>query len=185
MKLSFHWIPNGLSFLRIVLVMPFAYALASGQYRPALLLFFIAAFTDALDGFLARLFGWKSRLGAIVDPLADKLLMVTAFLVLCVTGVLPLWLFWLVLGRDLVIVAGGLLFHRLIGRFDVEPSIAGKLNTLIQILAVLTVMMAEAGFGLPTWTHEMATWGVAAFALISGGHYVILWGMRALQDRAT
>lgn len=180
---SWQWIPNGLTLLRILLVIPFAWALAGDQYRPALALFVIAAATDALDGFLARLFGWHSRVGAIADPLADKLLMITAFLVLSITGVLPMWLFALVLGRDLVIVGGGLLFHRLVGRFDVEPSAFGKLNTLVQILAVLAVMLAEAGADLPAWTTAFAIWSVAVMVLVSGTHYIGVWGLRALRRK--
>ncbi|UZD64339.1 MULTISPECIES: CDP-alcohol phosphatidyltransferase family protein [Marinobacter] len=175
------WIPNGLSFLRMLLVIPFAWALASGRYREALILFVVAAATDGLDGFLARFFGWKSRLGAILDPLADKLLMVTTYLVLSITGVFPLWLFMLVLGRDVVIVVGGLLFHRFVGRFEVEPSAFGKLNTLVQILAALAVMLHQAGFELTTWTQPAALWAVTVMALISGGHYVTVWGLRALR----
>ncbi|MCK7543317.1 CDP-alcohol phosphatidyltransferase family protein [Marinobacter bryozoorum] len=178
------WIPNGLSFLRVLLVIPFAWALASGRYRDALLLFAIAAATDGLDGFLARFFGWKSRLGAILDPLADKLLLVTTYLVLSVTGVFPFWLFLLVLGRDLVIVAGGLLFHRFVSRFDVEPSAFGKFNTLVQILAALAVMLQLAGVLLPSWTNTLALWAVTVMALISGGHYMTVWGLRALRGGA-
>ncbi len=185
MKDRWHWIPNGLTFMRIALVVPFAFALAEGQYRSALALFLVASATDALDGFLARVFGWKSRLGAIADPLADKLLLVTAYLVLSLTGVLPMWLFAVVLIRDLVIVGGGLLFHRLIGQFDVQPSLFGKLNTLVQVLAALAVIMAKSGFVLPEWTPVVATWSVAALALLSGGHYVVLWGQRALRRRRT
>ncbi|MFW5825753.1 MAG: CDP-alcohol phosphatidyltransferase family protein [Marinobacter sp.] len=179
------WIPNGLSLIRMLLVIPFAWALASGHYREALLLFVIAAVTDGLDGFLARCCGWKSRLGAILDPLADKLLMVTAFLVLALTGVVPLWLFLLVLGRDLLIVGGGLLFHRFIGRFEVEPSAFGKLNTLVQILAALAVMLNQAGLALPERTNEVAVWAVAVMALVSGGQYVSVWGVRAWRGRAS
>ena len=179
--IHWRWLPNGLTFLRIFLVIPFAWALANGHYRPALVLFFVAAITDGLDGFLARVFGWKSRLGAIADPLADKLLMVTAYLTLCVTGVLPLWLFVLVLTRDLVIVGGGLLFHHRFGPYEVAPSVLGKLNTLVQIVAALAVMLAEAGFDLPEQTHGVAVASVAAMALVSGLHYVGLWGLRALK----
>ena len=92
-------------------MIPFAWTLANDQYRSALVLFFVAAATDGLDGLLARVCNWKTRLGAIADPLADKLLMLTTFLMLSLTDVLPLWLFGLVLGRDLVIV-GGAAFRR-------------------------------------------------------------------------
>lgn len=179
------WIPNGLTFLRILLVIPFAWALADDNYRAALVLFFVAAATDGLDGLLARVYGWKSRLGAIADPLADKLLLVVAYLMLSVTGVLPMWLFVLVFGRDLVIVGGGLLFHRLIGPFDVRPSVSGKLNTLVQILAALAVMVWEASVGLPVRPHEVAIWAVAVMALVSGVHYVGSWGLRAVRSKAS
>lgn len=179
------WIPNGLTLLRIVLVLPFAWSLANDQYRSALVLFFFAAATDGLDGLLARVFGWKSRLGAIADPLADKLLLIMAYLMLSVTGVFPMWLFMLVLGRDLVIVTGGVLFHRLIGPYEVQPSVFGKLNTLVQILAVLVVMLAEAGLGLPDRTHGVAIAAVTVMAVVSGVHYVGLWGLRALRSGAS
>lgn len=179
------WIPNGLTLLRIMLVLPFAWSLANDHYRSALVLFFVAAATDGLDGLLARVFAWKSRLGAIADPLADKLLLVVAYLMLSVTGVLPMWLFFLVLGRDLVIVAGGLVFHRLIGPFEVQPSVFGKLNTLVQIVAVLAVMLAEAGFSLSAHTHEVAVVAVTVMAVVSGAHYVGLWGLRALRSGAS
>lgn len=179
------WIPNALTFMRILLVIPFAWSLANDQYRPALLLFFIAAATDGLDGFLARFCGWKTRIGAIADPLADKLLMITAFLMLSLTDVLPMWLFLLVLGRDLVIVGGGLLFHRVIGPFDVEPSILGKLNTLVQIMALLAVMLAQADIAMPDGSQQVAILTVAAMALLSGIHYVGTWGLRALRSRTS
>ena len=94
------WIPNALTFLRILLIAPFAGALLIGDYRRALLIFFLAAGTDAVDGFLARHFNWRSRLGAIADPLADKALLITAYLMLTLTEVLPVWLFLLVRRRE-------------------------------------------------------------------------------------
>ncbi len=83
------WIPNALTFLRMLLIIPFATALLAAQYRLALGIFFLAAATDAFDGFLARQYNWKTRLGAIADPLADKALLITAYLMLTLTGVLP------------------------------------------------------------------------------------------------
>ena len=88
------WIPNALTLLRILLVLPFAVALLATEYRIALVIFFVAAATDALDGFLAREFDWRTRLGAIADPLADKALLIAAYLMLTLNGVLPYWLFW-------------------------------------------------------------------------------------------
>lgn len=173
------WIPNALTFLRVLLIIPFAISLYNEQYRSALLVFLIAAASDGFDGYLARHFDWKSRLGAIADPLADKALLITSYLMLTLTGVLPLWLFLLVIGRDLVIVSGGLAYHHFIGRFDMQPSMLGKLNTLVQILVVLAIVIYLAGYPMQPWVIPGGIWLVAATALASGLHYILVWTRRA------
>lgn len=180
---SWRWIPNALTLLRIVLVAPFSVALWTGDYRVALSIFIVAAVTDGVDGYLARKFEWRTRLGAIADPLADKALLISAYFMLTVTGVLPYWLFWLVLGRDLLIVCGGLAYHYCVGRFDMEPSLPGKLNTMVQVLVALVVILAQAGLPMPGLVAEIGALLVAASALFSGGHYVILWGFRAWRTK--
>ncbi|TGN41939.1 CDP-alcohol phosphatidyltransferase family protein [Marinobacter confluentis] len=179
MAQSWRWIPNALTFLRILLVVPFAIALWSMEYRAALVIFFIAAVTDAFDGFLAREFDWRTRVGAIADPLADKALLISAYLMLTLTGVLPHWLFWLVLGRDLIIVGGGLAYHYGIGRFDMQPSLAGKCNTLVQVLVALAIIVLLAGLPMQLWVIDVGIWLVAVSTLASGAHYLWVWGMRA------
>lgn len=180
---QWRWIPNALTFLRIVLIIPFAGALLDGEYRFALVIFVVAALTDAIDGFLARSFGWKSRLGAIADPLADKALLITTYLMLTITGVLPVWLFVLVLGRDLIIVCGGLAFHYGVGRFEMEPSIPGKMNTFIQILAALAIIILMAGLSMESWILTASIWIVAVSAVFSGCHYILVWGVRAWRAK--
>ncbi|MBE0485222.1 CDP-alcohol phosphatidyltransferase family protein [Marinobacter sp.] len=177
------WIPNALTFLRILLIIPFAGALLEGSYRLSLVIFAVAATTDALDGFLARHFNWRSRLGAIADPLADKALLISAYLMLTFTGVLPLWLFAVVLGRDLVIVAGGLLYHYGVGRFEMEPSIPGKINTFVQVLVVLAIIILMAGLPMPSWVMEAGVLLVAASAVFSGCHYTVVWSARAWRAK--
>lgn len=177
------WIPNALTFLRILLVIPFAGALLEGNYRLSLLIFVVAAVTDALDGFLARYFHWRSRLGAVADPLADKALLISAYLMLTYSGILPLWLFALVLGRDLVIVAGGLMYHYGVGRFEMEPSIPGKINTFIQVLVALAVIILMAGWPMPLWVMEAGILLVAASAIFSGCHYILVWSVRAWRAK--
>ncbi len=179
MKLRWHWIPNALTFLRIVLVVPFAAALMAKEYRFALVIFFAAAATDAFDGFLARHYDWRTRLGAIADPLADKALLITAYLMLTLTGVLPQWLLWLVVGRDFVIVCGGLAFHYGVGRFELQPSMPGKINTLIQIVVALAIIVLLAGLPMQPWVIDAGILLVAASALFSGGHYIGVWSLRA------
>ncbi|EMP56491.1 CDP-diacylglycerol--glycerol-3-phosphate 3-phosphatidyltransferase [Marinobacter santoriniensis NKSG1] len=177
------WIPNALTFLRIVLIVPFAAALLMENYRYALAIFFLASVTDAFDGFLARHFNWRSRFGAIADPLADKALLITSYLMLTLTSVLPVWLFAIVLGRDLLIVGGALAYHYTVGRFEMEPSIPGKINTFVQILVVLAIIVLLAGFPMPTWVRDVGVLLVALSAVVSGGHYLLVWGMRAWRAR--
>ena len=177
------WIPNALTFLRILLIAPFASGLLTENYRLALLIFIVAAATDAFDGFLARHFNWRSRFGAVADPLADKALLLTAYLMLTLTGVLPVWLFLLVLGRDLLIVGGALAYHYGIGRFDMQPSLPGKLNTFIQILVVLAIIVLLAGLPMQPWVLEAGVLLVALSAIVSGGHYLLVWGLRAWRAR--
>lgn len=180
---QWRWIPNALTFLRIVLIAPFALALLDGDYRVALLIFFLAAATDGVDGFLARYFNWRSRLGAIADPLADKALLLTAYLMLTLTSVLPVWLFLLILGRDLLIVAGALAYHYTVGRYDMAPSIPGKINTFIQILVALAIIVFLAGLPMPSWVIEVGIVIVAASTVFSGGHYLFVWGLRAWRSK--
>ncbi|WP_166264884.1 CDP-alcohol phosphatidyltransferase family protein [Marinobacter caseinilyticus] len=180
---QWRWIPNALTFLRVLLIIPFAMALLEAQYRLALLVFFAAALTDGFDGFLARQFNWRSRLGAIADPLADKALLITAYLMLTWTGVLPGWLFLVVLGRDLLIVVGGLAFHYGVGRFELQPSLLGKLNTLIQIVVVLAIVMLLAGLPMKPWVLPLGIDLVAVSAIVSGLHYVITWTGRAWRSK--
>lgn len=180
---AWRWIPNALTFVRILLIAPFAWALLVQEYRLALLIFAVASLTDGLDGFLARHFNWRSRFGAVADPLADKALLATGYLVLTYTSVLPVWLFVLVLGRDLLIVGGALVYHYCIGRFEMAPSIPGKLNTLIQVCVILGVIVILAGLPVqPIWL-DVGIWLVAASAVFSGGHYIAIWGARAWRSR--
>ena len=177
------WIPNALTLLRIVLIIPFAASLFETQYRLALGVFAVAAVSDGFDGFLARRFDWSSRVGAIADPLADQALLITAYLMLAITDVLPLWLFALVLGRDLVIITGALVYHFYIGRYEMQPSLLGKLNTLVQILVILAIIVLLAGLPMPDWVLPAGIWLVTVSTLVSGLHYVFVWTGRAWQAK--
>ena len=113
--MSLRHLPKLLCVLRIVLVLPVALWILDGRYPEVMALFALAAFTDALDGFLAKRFGWTSELGKHLDPLADKLLLITVFACLSVADLSPWWLTAVVLLRDLVIVFGGLVYRALFG----------------------------------------------------------------------
>lgn len=174
-------IPNLLTIMRILLVIPFAMSVYSAQYMQALVLFFVAGLSDGVDGFLARQFNWKSRFGAIADPLADKLLLVTAYLMLALTDQIPMWLLYLVIGRDILILAGALGYHFFISHYDIKPSWLGKTCTMLQIVYVLLVMMSLADLPMPLWTVSNGLWLIGLITLLSGVHYYLVWGIKAYR----
>ena len=176
-------IPNLLSIARIFLSLPVGWLLLEGRYSEALLLFFIAGISDGLDGYLAKRFGWRSRLGSILDPLADKMLLVTSFLCLTWVGVIPFWLLALVMGRDVVIVLGALAFHWLIGRYEMSPTWISKLNTVLQITLVLALVLSNGLYELPDLVLTSLVYGVSVTTVLSGLDYVWTWGRKAFHAR--
>lgn len=177
-------LPNGLTVLRILLVAPLCVLVLSDRPLAALGVAALAGATDALDGFLARRFGWQSRLGGVLDPLADKLLLDSGFVTLAIIGAVPVWLAALVVGRDLVILAGALAWHLLIGAFDAVPSLLSKLTTAAQLTLVLAVLVAAAGLlSMPATGIQGLVVVVALLTLASGLHYVITWSRRAWLAR--
>lgn len=138
-----HHLPNLLTLLRFLLVPPVAWLILAEAYDSALLLFVLAGASDALDGFLARRFAWTSRLGALLDPLADKLLLVVSCLCLSWVGLIPGWLALVVLARDMLIVAGAVCYRWRVGSLTISPSRLGKLSTFLQT-ALVSVALLQA-----------------------------------------
>jgi cardiolipin synthase (CMP-forming) len=171
-------IPNVISVFRILLVIPIIVLMLREEYAQALILFAVAGVSDGLDGFLAKRFQWQTWIGGVLDPLADKVLLVSTFLALGWLGRLPWWLVGLVFLRDLVIVAGALIYHYRIGKVNAEPTIISKVNTFMQILLVLVAMLAQI-FALPAPLVTILIYLVAVTTVISGLDYVIKWGRRA------
>lgn len=176
-------IPNALCVLRIVLVVPLVYCIMQGRFEFAFLLFGVAGFTDALDGYLARRYGWNTPLGGILDPIADKTLVIAVFLALVLSTLVPIWFAALIIVRDLIIMAGGLLYRLLIGAYDGGATGVGKLNTALLLLYVL-LLLANAAFAVPTPPVLIALGGiVVASTVVSGLDYVRTWGRQAWQNR--
>jgi len=174
-------LPNLISCLRIALVAPLIATALTAHFVAALWIAFAAGVSDALDGWLARRFGWQSRLGTLLDPLADKLLLIAAYLTLAWGGHLPWPLAWLVLARDVVIVLGALAYHRLIGAFEARPSLLSKATTFVQIVYVLLVLCAAA-FAWQMPARLLLPWVVAVFTLASGFDYLLRWSLRARRE---
>ena len=177
--MSLSWLPNAISLLRIVLVVPIAILITRGEYGWALALFAVAGFSDGVDGYLAVRFNWSTRLGALLDPAADKLLMTALFVTLACQGLIPVWLAALVILRDVVIVAGALAYNYLIKPVPGEPTHISKLNTALQMLFVLFVI-SRAAFAWPDEiTNTLLGAAILVTVVISGVDYVLSWTRRA------
>ena len=176
------WIPNAICVLRMALVAPVTLTLLNGDYATTLLLFAVAAASDGLDGWLAKTFDWTSRLGGILDPIADKLLLVTVIVVLVVRELVPPWLALSVVLRDVVIVGGATAYHFLIGRLEGRPTIVSKLNTLVQLSFVLIVVAAAAWPSVPR--PLVLALGAATFVttVVSGIDYVLTYARLAWRE---
>lgn len=137
-------IPNLITLGRVILVPIVFWLLLNGQLEAAFLAFVLAGISDGIDGFLAKRFGWETELGAYLDPLADKLLLVCIFVALGVTGRLPSWLVIIVVSRDLLIIIAVLLSWLLENPTPMKPLTVSKLNTTAQIILAATVLANEA-----------------------------------------
>lgn len=172
-------IPNLISAFRIVLVIPVIYMLLQQQFLYALILFAIAGISDAVDGYIARRFNWMTRLGGILDPLADKLLQVCCYITLAFIALIPVWLVIVVVLRDVIIVAGGMLYHYRFERFHAEPMLISKINTFMQIMLVILVVFNAAFNALPEAVLDILILSVLMTTVISGVSYIVIWGRRA------
>ncbi len=172
-------IPNLISFLRILLTLPIVWLLFEQEFTYALMLFAVAGFSDGLDGFLAKHYRWQSHLGGLLDPLADKALLMSSYLVLGGLGLIPVWLVILVIFRDLTIMGGALYYHFSVEEVDAKPSLISKLNTLLQIMLVLVVVTDAGPLPLPALPLQVLIWATGLTTLISGVFYVWVWTQKA------
>ncbi|MGI9493470.1 MAG: CDP-alcohol phosphatidyltransferase family protein [Geminicoccaceae bacterium] len=164
---------NLISVVRLLLVVPLMWLIISDQVWAAFWVFIAAGISDALDGYIAKTFDLKTDLGAILDPLADKALLDGIYVALALSGHLPMWLAWIVVGRDVLIVIGVMMIRRRDPVFRIRPLKVGKANTFVQILLAA---MALAIWGdvadVQTWIQPLVLL-VAAMALISGASYIV------------
>lgn len=177
-------LPNIISTLRILLVPPVVLTMLEQRWGVALPLFLIAGLSDGLDGFLARRYHWTSRLGAILDPIGDKLLMVSSYLVLGWLAILPLWLVVLVILRDVIIMTGTVIYRYFIGIVEFEPILLSKINTICQILLVTLTLCLLAGLEILAGLQTFLIYTVLVTTISSGVAYVVLWGRRAMAEKA-
>jgi cardiolipin synthase len=186
-------VPNLLTVFRMVLIPVFVTMLFYQRFIVALGVFVCAGLTDGLDGLLARRFDQRSQLGTVLDPIADKLMMVTAFIVLSMRAIfpqpvpthlpVPFWVTITVISRDVFIIVGAAAINIMTGFRGFRPSWLGKVNTTVQIIAIAAIMFAASvpyytGYYLPTVYATVFT-----FAVLSGLHYVFFASKLLNEDR--
>jgi cardiolipin synthase (CMP-forming) len=168
-------IPNIITLGRIILVPFIVWAIASNQMAIAFAIFIIAGVSDAVDGFLAKRFNMASELGALLDPLADKALLVSIYIALAIWKVVPLWIVILVVSRDIMIVAA-VIVSWLFGKpIPMKPLMVSKLNTVAQV-AFAAVVLAALGFDFKVAPYDLILMGfVTVFTLVSISLYLMEW----------
>jgi cardiolipin synthase len=177
-------LPNVITVVRTMLVVPTGWLLLEARYVEALVLMAVAGASDALDGWMARRFGWISRFGAAMDPVADKLLVATIFVIFTLQGHVPVWVAAIVLGRDAVIMTGAGAYRLFFEPIQFAPTFVSKANTAAQIVMLLTLLLAQCGFGqlsaLALWLVDpWCFYLLAVLGLGSGLDYVLTWGTKA------
>ncbi|GIX34183.1 MAG: phosphatidylglycerophosphate synthase [Lysobacterales bacterium] len=177
------WIPNAITLIRLLLAWPLYQALDAGHFARAAVIAAVAGLSDVLDGWLAKRYGWVTRLGGMLDPIADKLLVLAAFVGLHGAGLLPAWLLMLVVGRDLIIVLGAIAYRLLIGPFEPEPTKSGKITTFAQLSLLVWLLLSASLWPLPEAGTRLMMILVALLTFLSGLHYVWIWSGRACASR--
>jgi cardiolipin synthase len=182
-------IPNLLSLFRMGLIPLFVILVVNGDLRKALLVFVVAGVTDALDGFIARFWHQQSPLGAYLDPIADKLLLTTAYVMLAIPGLnhgtrIPPWITILVIARDVLMVSVALVLYLAAGVKRFPPSVLSKINTILQVAAVVLVLVSGAFPDLRSieLAADTTLYLVAGLTVASGLHYIYLYSHRKVRE---
>ncbi len=171
-------IPNILTLSRFAAAPLLIVVLRDQNFELALILFILAGLTDGLDGWIAKRFNCTSELGARLDPLADKTIIIAAYCMLTILGVIPFWVMMLVIFRDVVIVGGYLVLTTLNGNIPMQPTLTSKTNTFLQITFVIAVLLNNTSWLYIPFLTESLIYAVAVSTVASGTQYVWVWAIR-------
>ncbi|MDQ6996044.1 MAG: CDP-alcohol phosphatidyltransferase family protein [Mariprofundus sp.] len=175
-------IPNILTLARIIITPFIVYAIIKHQPALALILMGIAGITDMLDGAIARYFNQRSTVGAFMDPLADKLMLISTIVSLYFIEQLPAFLFLAVVFRDMIIMVGAIAYELVTHKLEMQPTISSKITTFLQIMLVLTVLSNLAWQWPGDWILQSMIWLTFALTCISGLQYMVVWMRKAVTD---
>lgn len=178
-------LPNLICLVRLALIWPTLASLHAGAHLMALALFVAAAVSDGLDGYLAKRYNWTSELGKVLDPLADKLLLVSVFVESAWLGLVPWWLTAAVVARDVMIGLGALTFRLWFGPLHGRPTLISKVNTGAQLLYMMLVLLGAALQIPPREVLEACALITFVTTILSGLHYIVTFTRRAWTHTAT
>ncbi|MDH3515032.1 MAG: CDP-alcohol phosphatidyltransferase family protein [Gammaproteobacteria bacterium] len=173
--LSLSQLPNLITISRIGLVPVLILVLKDENYAASLAIFVIAGVSDGLDGFIAKRFHFQSRLGSILDPIADKILLLCSYVMLVLLNHIPFWLMLTVVFRDLLIVGGYIIYTSMIGPVQMNPSWLSKFNTFLQISLVIIILGQQAFDLVYAPLVDALIYGVLVSTVVSGVHYLWIW----------
>ncbi len=175
-------LPNIITIGRVLLIPVVAFLLLDHDYTLAFAVFVVAAVGDWVDGFIARRFNQMSQLGAVLDPVADKMTMMIVAILMAAQGLLPIWLAVVIVMRDAVIVAGAVAYRFVVGRIEMAPTRLSKANTFLEF-GVISLVMAQAAqlVEAGAWLTPLFIL-VFASVLVSGAHYVWIWRRKAVEE---
>jgi cardiolipin synthase len=170
-----------ITLLRFFLSPLLVWLLLREDYTASLLVFLAGSISDALDGYIARRFNQRTPLGALLDPLADKLLISCGIVTLAWLEHFPLWLMAAILLRDAMIIGGALAYRRLTGKLEMAPLFISKVNTTVQLTLALAILATASGMAWLTAALPLLIWLTLFTTLVSGVQYVRIWSGRARE----
>lgn len=177
-------IPNILTLMRIIVTPFIVYAILNGEAVLALILMIAAGVTDMLDGAIARFFNQRTIVGAYIDPLADKIMLISMFVTLYHIDMVPLTLFLAVIFRDLIIVLGAVAYEMVTHQLEMEPSLLSKATTFMQIVYVVGLLVHMAWPAPDLWLNTVQ-WATFLVTCASGLHYMVVWTYKALSEESS
>lgn len=180
--MNYKKIPNILTSIRIALVIPCVLCLHYDLYAYALAILFLAGVTDGVDGILARRWGCQTKLGAVLDPLADKILVVALFLVFYLKNFIPLWFSLVIISRELILLSGAAFYRFVFGPVIFVPTLLSKLNTCLILLLLLTSLLHGMSLGDYSQFNYYLMMTILFTSIYSAVDYIIKWTIRVYQS---
>ncbi len=175
--------PNAISIFRLIVVLPIAIGITGGEFAISFAIFVVAAISDGLDGFLARRFGWETAFGKVIDPVADKLLLLVTTITLALSGHFPVMVMLLMVAKDLAVVLGVLVYTALAGFPELRPIAVGKVTTVLQLVLIGYVLLTLAvEIPLNHLVTPVLIWIVVVTTILDGCGYLWLWTGKLVRD---